>query len=93
MHNLVVQPPTSPAPNAGSDIAAVPVAGPTPLSVGGGAGLVDEDFRQAAWCSVGGVVQPGCVIARVPHPGGYRVLELTAGLVVISIAFTPDLRD
>ena len=27
------------------------------------------------------------------HPGGYRVLELTAGLVVISIAFTPDLRD
>jgi hypothetical protein len=31
--------------------------------------------------------------ARVPHPGGCRVLELTAGLVVISIAFTPDLRD
>jgi hypothetical protein len=31
--------------------------------------------------------------ARGPHPGGYRVLELTAGLVVISIAFTPDLRD
>jgi hypothetical protein len=31
--------------------------------------------------------------ARVPHPGGYRVLELTAGLKVISIACTPDLRD
>jgi hypothetical protein len=30
---------------------------------------------------------------RVPHPGGYRVLELTAGLKVISIACTPDLRD
>jgi hypothetical protein len=28
-----------------------------------------------------------------PHPGGYRVLELTAGLVVISIALTPDPRD
>ena len=35
----------------------------------------------------------GNIPARVPHPGGYRVLELTAGLVVISIAFTPDLRD
>jgi hypothetical protein len=34
---------------------------------------------------------PECI--RVPHPGGYRVLELTAGLVVISIACTPDLRD
>ena len=33
------------------------------------------------------------VPARVPHPGRYRVLELTAGLVVISIALTPDLRD
>ena len=31
--------------------------------------------------------------ARVPHPGGYRVLELTAGLKVISIGRTPDLRD
>jgi hypothetical protein len=31
--------------------------------------------------------------ARVPHPGGYRVLELTAGLKVISIACTRDLRD
>ena len=31
--------------------------------------------------------------ARVPHPGGYRVLELTAGLKVILIACTPDLRD
>ena len=31
--------------------------------------------------------------ARVPYPGGYRVLELTAGLKVISIACTPDLRD
>ena len=31
--------------------------------------------------------------ARVPHPGGYRVLELTAGLKVISITCTPDLRD
>jgi hypothetical protein len=31
--------------------------------------------------------------ARVPHPGGYRVLELTAGLVVIAIAHIPDLRD
>jgi hypothetical protein len=26
-------------------------------------------------------------------PGGYRVLELTAGLVVISITLTPDLTD
>jgi hypothetical protein len=33
------------------------------------------------------------ITARVPHPGGYRVLELTAGLVVISIACIPDLRD
>jgi hypothetical protein len=31
--------------------------------------------------------------ARVPQPGGYRVLELTAVLVVILIALTPDLRD
>jgi hypothetical protein len=31
--------------------------------------------------------------ARVPHPRGYRVLELTAGLVVILIALTPDLRN
>jgi hypothetical protein len=31
--------------------------------------------------------------ARVAYPGGYRVLELTAGLKVISIACTPDLRD
>ena len=31
--------------------------------------------------------------ARAPHPGGYRVLELTAGLVVISNACIPDLRD
>ena len=30
---------------------------------------------------------------KSPHPGGYRVLELTAGLKVISIACTPDLRD
>ena len=36
---------------------------------------------------------PPAFPARVPHPEGYRVLELTAGLVVISIAFTPDLRD
>jgi hypothetical protein len=28
-----------------------------------------------------------------PHPGVYWVLELTAGLVVISIACIPDLRD
>ena len=33
------------------------------------------------------------VLLRVRPPGGYRVLELTAGLVVISIAFTSDLRD
>jgi hypothetical protein len=26
-------------------------------------------------------------------PGSYQVLELTAGLVAISIAFTPDLRN
>jgi hypothetical protein len=32
-------------------------------------------------------------ILLFPHPGGYRVLELTAGLKVISIACTPDLRD
>ena len=32
-------------------------------------------------------------VGFVPHPGGYRVLELTAGLKVISIACTPDLRD
>mgnify|MGYP001807539879 FL=1 len=29
--------------------------------------------------------------ARVPHPGGYRVLELTVGLVVIAIAHIPDM--
>ena len=27
------------------------------------------------------------------HPGGNRVLEVTAGLKVILIACTPDLRD
>jgi hypothetical protein len=33
-----------------------------------------------------------CTIS-LHYPGGYRVLELTAGLKVISIACTPDLRD
>jgi hypothetical protein len=33
-----------------------------------------------------------CNIVNVA-PGVYRVLDLTAGLVVIGIALTPDLRD
>ena len=51
---------------------------------------VGDTFRPA--CT------PYCVHTLVvkslpPPPGGYRVLELTAGLMVISIALTPDLRD
>jgi hypothetical protein len=34
-----------------------------------------------------------CFPARLPRPGGYLVLELTAGLlVVMSVVLTPDLR-
>jgi hypothetical protein len=39
------------------------------------------------------MVQSKLGLALVARLCIYRVLELTAGLVVISVAFTPDLRD
>ena len=38
-------------------------------------------------------VRMDCAMIVSVFLGGYRVLELTAGLVVITIAHIPDLRD